>query len=71
MVKEAFTYAEMHPNIVIKIPMTLEVIKAVSVLAKHGVHTNVTLCFSVPQAYDGRQCRRTYVSPLDGTDSTT
>jgi transaldolase len=66
MVKEAFTYAEMHPNIVIKIPMTLEGIKAVSVLSKHGVPTNVTLCFSVAQAMMAANARATYVSPFMG-----
>lgn len=66
MVKEAFTYAEMHPNIVIKIPMTLEGIRAVSVLSKHGVPTNVTLCFSVAQAMMAANAGGTYVSPFMG-----
>jgi transaldolase len=66
MVKEAFTYAEMHPNIVIKIPMILEGIKAVSVLSKHGVPTNVTLCFSVAQAMMAANAGGTYVSPFLG-----
>ncbi|MCL2669445.1 MAG: fructose-6-phosphate aldolase [Syntrophaceae bacterium] len=66
MVKESFTYAEMHPNIVIKIPMTLEGIRAVSILAPHGIHTNVTLCFSVSQALMAANAGGTYVSPFMG-----
>jgi transaldolase len=66
MIKEAFIYAEMHPNIVIKIPMTLEGIKAVSQLSKHGIKTNVTLCFSVPQAMMAASAGATYVSPFMG-----
>lgn len=66
MVKEAFIYSEMHPNIVIKIPMTLEGIKAVSVLSRHGIHTNVTLCFSVSQAMMAANAGATYVSPFMG-----
>ncbi len=66
MIKEAFTYAEMHPNIVIKIPMTIEGIKAVSVLSKHHIKTNVTLCFSVPQAMMAASAGATYVSPFMG-----
>lgn len=66
MIKEAFTYAEMHPNIVIKIPMTIEGIKAVSVLSKHRIKTNVTLCFSVSQAMMAASAGATYVSPFMG-----
>lgn len=66
MIKEAFTYAQMHPNIVIKIPMTLEGIKAVSVLSKHNIKTNVTLCFSVSQAMMAASAGASYVSPFMG-----
>lgn len=66
MVKEAFSFAQLHPNIVIKIPMTLEGIKAVSLLSKHGIHTNVTLCFSVSQAMMAAKAGATYVSPFMG-----
>jgi len=66
MVKEAFVFAEMHPNIVIKIPMTMEGIKAVKVLSDHGIHTNVTLCFSVAQAMMAAHAGATYVSPFMG-----
>lgn len=66
MVQEAFTFAKMHPNIVIKIPMTMEGIKACSVLSQHGIHTNVTLCFSVAQAMMAARAGATYVSPFMG-----
>lgn len=66
MVKEAFTFARMHPNIVIKIPMTMEGIKAVTQLSQHGIHTNVTLCFSVAQAMMAAHAGATYVSPFMG-----
>ncbi len=66
MVEEAFGYAKTHPNIVIKIPMTLEGIKAVSILSKHQIKTNVTLCFSVSQAMMAAAAGATYVSPFMG-----
>jgi len=66
MVEEAFTYARLHPNIVIKVPMTLEGIKATARLSKLGIKTNVTLCFSVPQAIAAAKAGATYVSPFMG-----
>ena len=50
MVKEARELVKIHKNIVIKIPMTLEGLKAVKILAAEGVKTNVTLIFSATQA---------------------
>jgi len=66
MVEEAFGYARLHPNIVIKLPMTLEGVKATARLTKHGIKTNVTLCFSVPQAIAAAKAGATYVSPFMG-----
>jgi transaldolase len=66
MVEEAFTYARLHPNIVIKLPMTLEGVKATARLSKLGIKTNVTLCFSVPQAIAAAKAGATYVSPFMG-----
>lgn len=66
MVKEAFALSQLHPNIVIKIPMTLEGLKAVSVLSAHGIPTNVTLVFSVAQAMMAANAGATYVSPFLG-----
>jgi len=66
MVKEAFVYAEMHPNITIKVPMTFDGLKAVSVLSKYNIKTNVTLVFSVPQAMMAAKAGATFVSPFMG-----
>jgi transaldolase len=77
MVTEARELARLHNNIVIKIPMTLEGLKAVKILAGEGIHTNVTLIFSATQALLAARAGATYVSPflgrLDdvGTDSIT
>jgi len=66
MVQEAFGFAKLHPNIVIKLPMTMEGIKATSVLSRHHIATNVTLVFSVSQALMAAQAGATYVSPFMG-----
>lgn len=66
MVEEAFNYARLHPNIVIKLPMTLEGIKATSVLTSYKIATNVTLVFSVSQALMAARAGATYVSPFMG-----
>lgn len=66
MVVEAFGYARLHPNIVIKLPMTMEGIKATSILTSHRIATNVTLVFSVSQALMAAQAGATYVSPFMG-----
>ncbi len=66
MVKEARKYAGLHKNIVIKIPMTEEGIKAVSLLSKEGIKTNVTLIFTVSQALLAAKAGATYVSPFMG-----
>ncbi len=66
MIKEAHELVKIHKNIVIKIPMTLEGIKAVSVLSKEGIHTNVTLVFSIPQAIMACEAGASYISPFMG-----
>ncbi|MDP2425979.1 MAG: fructose-6-phosphate aldolase [Candidatus Izemoplasmatales bacterium] len=66
MLEEAFTYARMHPNITIKVPMTLEGIKATSRLSALNIKTNVTLVFSVPQAMMAAKAGATFVSPFMG-----
>ena len=66
MVKEARELVKIHKNIVIKIPMTLEGLKAVKILAAEGVKTNVTLIFSATQALMAARAGATYVSPLLG-----
>lgn len=66
MVEEALELAKIHKNIVIKIPMTKEGLKAVSVLSKKGINTNVTLIFSASQALLAARAGATYVSPFVG-----
>ena len=66
MVAEAKELAKIHKNIVIKIPMTLEGLKAVKILSAQGIHTNVTLIFSAGQALLAARAGATYVSPFLG-----
>lgn len=58
--------AAIHPNMVVKIPMTVEGLKAVKVLSAEGVKTNVTLVFSAAQALLAARAGATYVSPFLG-----
>lgn len=66
MVKEARELAKIHKNIVIKIPITEEGLKAVHILSKEGIKTNVTLIFSAAQALLAAKAGATYVSPFVG-----
>ncbi|MBT4352113.1 fructose-6-phosphate aldolase [archaeon] len=66
MLKEAEEYVKWGENIVIKIPMTPEGMKAVKELTKKGVKTNVTLVFSPLQALVAAKAGATYVSPFVG-----
>lgn len=66
MVAEATELTRIHKNIVIKIPMTAEGLKAVRRLSAMGVHTNVTLIFSPAQALLAARAGATYVSPFVG-----
>jgi transaldolase len=66
MVKEARELASLADNVVIKIPMTKEGMKAVNVLSKEGIKTNVTLVFSPLQALIAAKAGATYVSPFVG-----
>ena len=66
MVREAEVLQKIHPNIVIKIPMTPEGIKATSILSKELVKVNVTLVFSVTQALAAAKAGAAYVSPFVG-----
>ena len=58
--------ASIHPNMVVKIPMTNEGLKAVKVLSKEGIKTNVTLIFNPTQALFAAKAGATYVSPFLG-----
>ncbi len=66
MVKEAKELAKIHKNIVIKVPMTPEGLKAVKQLSGKGIKTNVTLIFSPMQALLAAKAGATYVSPFVG-----
>ncbi|MBZ2174946.1 fructose-6-phosphate aldolase [Schnuerera sp. xch1] len=66
MIEEARDLAKIHPNIVIKIPMTKDGLKAVKVLTSEGIKTNVTLVFSSNQALLAARAGATYVSPFIG-----
>ena len=66
MIREGREIAAIHPNMVVKIPMTIEGLKAVKVLAKEGIKTNVTLVFSANQALLAAEAGATYVSPFLG-----
>ena len=66
MVKEAADYVKLHPNIVIKLPMTLEGLKATKALSAKGVKTNVTLVFNTAQAIAAAKAGATFVSPFMG-----
>ena len=66
MIEEGRAIAAIHPNMVVKIPMTVEGLKAVKVLSKEGIKTNVTLIFSANQALLAARAGATYVSPFLG-----
>jgi len=66
MVKEGRVLAAIHPNIVVKIPLTKEGLKACKALRAEGIQTNVTLCFSPMQALLVAKVDATFVSPFVG-----
>lgn len=66
MVIEARELSKIAPNVVVKIPMTKDGLKAVSILSQEGIHTNVTLVFSASQGLLAALAGATYVSPFIG-----
>ena len=66
MVREAKELAKIHPNIVIKIPLTLEGLKAITELTSLGIKTNATVIFSLNQAILAANAGATFVSPFLG-----
>jgi transaldolase len=66
MIKEGREIAKIHANMVVKIPMTVEGLKATKVLSSEGIKTNVTLIFSATQALLAARAGATYVSPFLG-----
>src|SRR5699024_5241729 len=66
MIREGRELAKIAPNITVKIPMTLEGLKAVKTLSEENIKTNVTLIFSANQALLAARAGATYVSPFLG-----
>jgi transaldolase len=66
IVKEARELASIHKNIVVKIPLIKDGMKAVKLLSSEGIKTNVTLCFSPTQALIAAKAGATYISPFVG-----
>lgn len=66
MLSEAEVLSAIHKNIVIKLPLTPEGLKACKALSQKGVKTNVTLCFQAGQALLAAKCGATYISPFIG-----
>lgn len=64
IVAEGRAIAKFHPNAVVKVPVMIEGLKAVKQLAGEGIRTNVTLCFSAPQALLAAKAGATYISPF-------
>jgi transaldolase len=66
MMREARDYAKLAPNIVVKVPLLTEGLKAVRALAAEGIKTNVTLCFSATQALLAAKAGAAFISPFIG-----
>jgi transaldolase len=66
MVAEGRELAKLHKNVVVKIPLIAEGLKAVRLLHADGIRTNVTLCFSAPQALLAAKAGASYISPFVG-----
>ena len=63
---EGRALAKLHDNIVVKVPLIADGIRAVRALSAEGIRTNVTLCFSAPQALLAAKAGATYISPFIG-----
>jgi transaldolase len=66
IVREGKLLAAIHPNVVVKVPLIADGIRAVRILSGEGIRTNVTLCFSAPQALLAAKAGATYISPFLG-----
>jgi len=66
IVAEGRALAKMHKNVVVKVPLLREGLKAVKILTAEGIHTNVTVTFSPLQALLAAKCGATYISPFVG-----
>ena len=66
IVREGRALAKIHKNVVVKVPLIAEGIKAVKIFSQEGIKTNVTLCFSAPQGLLAAKAGATYISPFIG-----
>ena len=66
MIAEGRELAQIHPNVVVKLPLIIEGLKALKQLVKEKIKTNVTLCFSATQALLAAKIGATYISPFVG-----
>ncbi len=66
IIKEAHDLSKIHKNIVVKVPLIKEGLKAVKTLSEEGIRTNVTLCFSASQALLAAKAGASYISPFVG-----
>ncbi len=66
MLEEAQGLAQLHPNVCVKLPCTMDGFKVCKELSKQGIATNLTLCFSPLQAVFAAKCGAVYVSPFIG-----
>ncbi len=66
MLKEGRALAKLHENVVVKVPLTADGLRAVRTLKKEGIRTNVTLCFSATQAMLAAKAGAAYISPFIG-----
>lgn len=66
MLREGRELAALHPNVVVKVPLIAEGLKAVQTFSSEGIKTNVTLCFSPTQAMLAAKAGATYISPFLG-----
>lgn len=66
MIKEGTLLAKVHKNVVVKIPLTYEGLKACKALTSNGIRTNVTLCFQASQALMAAKAGATFISPFIG-----
>jgi transaldolase len=66
IMKEGRALARLHPNVVVKVPLTFEGLRAVRTFKAEGIHTNVTLCFSPTQALLAAKAGAAYISPFIG-----
>lgn len=66
MMREALAWRDVHPNVVVKLPLTQDGLKATRACAKEGIRVNVTLCFSANQALLAAKAGASYISPFVG-----